>query len=324
MPFPHRPRCSRLATSRRLLLLTLLVTPVCLLGYLHLYRLALTWTKLSPVASSDTDRQQPSLSAASIARYVPRQTYQQIVESSFVKRESESQKSVKSDREKSSSFVHQSPAAGDGEVLQQNLRFPGVNDAVNEVALSPFEPSDNQDLTGTAKALPPKSRTADERENKHFSNPLTGRSENKRILQMFESFSHLRHASDPERKATVISPLSDQKTARKAMRFWPYNNFPKATSDCEDILFSTEDEGLTLLKPTLTKRSFCDLLATMDAFTEALTKAHIPFFMYGGTLIGSWRHHGIVPWDDDLDFAVSTHNRKKVYRALGALWPKLV
>ena len=43
---------------------------------------------------------------------------------------------------------------------------------------------------------------------------------------------------------------------------------------------------------------------TLRDLTDALDAANITYYMCGGTLIGSYRHHGVVPWDDDIDIYV--------------------
>ena len=43
------------------------------------------------------------------------------------------------------------------------------------------------------------------------------------------------------------------------------------------------------------------LLELLDDVVATLESLQTTFFMSGGTLLGSWRHHGMIPWDDDID-----------------------
>lgn len=63
------------------------------------------------------------------------------------------------------------------------------------------------------------------------------------------------------------------------------------------------------------------LLETLDVLTDALTTANVSFLMYAGTLLGSWRHHGIIPWDDEVDVMVSVQFKKNVSDLLQRLKP---
>lgn len=47
-----------------------------------------------------------------------------------------------------------------------------------------------------------------------------------------------------------------------------------------------------------------------------LCRHDIPYYMIGGTLLGSVRHKGFIPWDDDMDFGIPRAYYEKAIKVL--------
>ena len=68
--------------------------------------------------------------------------------------------------------------------------------------------------------------------------------------------------------------------------------------------------------PSITSNEYQVMLEVLDKFTYICTQNNITYSLYGGTLLGSYRHHGLIPWDDDFDVIVNKRDLGRLQRII--------
>ena len=61
---------------------------------------------------------------------------------------------------------------------------------------------------------------------------------------------------------------------------------------------------LSVFRPILTQNEKSQLLRAFDAFVYLCDAAGVTYFLLEASLMGVRRHHGMIPWDDDIDIVV--------------------
>jgi LicD family len=83
----------------------------------------------------------------------------------------------------------------------------------------------------------------------------------------------------------------------------------------------TNEELLKGFAPRMTPQIQEPFVELIRRVTDALDAVNLTYFMCGGTLLGSYRHHGFIPWDDDADLCILSPDKNQVLAVLNESKP---
>ena len=90
------------------------------------------------------------------------------------------------------------------------------------------------------------------------------------------------------------------------------NRFELSSYSNPSLTPFVRSSSLQHFQPRITPIQKQQFLHLVKVFTSTVMSLNLTYFMAGGTLIGSWRHHGFVPWDDDVDLMMNYRERMKL------------
>ena len=87
-----------------------------------------------------------------------------------------------------------------------------------------------------------------------------------------------------------------------------------------DFFKEEERNGFTISETM--KRAWATELDVLSRVIAVCKKYNLTYYAYYGTLLGTVRHHGYIPWDDDVDIALKYEDYRKLLEVLPGELPE--
>ncbi|XP_012940518.1 uncharacterized protein LOC101855430 [Aplysia californica] len=102
------------------------------------------------------------------------------------------------------------------------------------------------------------------------------------------------------RLAKVRMPTLDE------MPVYEMSDWVRERKRLSTVLGPEELDTMDKFKPSMNNLEQKQIMYAMLSATQAFTAFNISYFIRGGSLLGYWRHHGRMPWDEDVDILVDS------------------
>ena len=83
-------------------------------------------------------------------------------------------------------------------------------------------------------------------------------------------------------------------------------------------------KDLKLFSLTMNESEIGVTMNLLEVFAQVMEKHNLRYVINGGSLLGIYRHHGPIPWDDDLDVLADVDQKDRISKALETLSPEYV
>lgn len=89
--------------------------------------------------------------------------------------------------------------------------------------------------------------------------------------------------------------------------------------EARSLLSQATDETLQVFRQTLSHTEFVTLMEILRTFKRTCEDSNLMYMLYGGSMVGAYRHAGMVPWDDDVDVWMDIDQQKEAWKFLSQI-----
>lgn len=89
--------------------------------------------------------------------------------------------------------------------------------------------------------------------------------------------------------------------------------------DSRSLMSNATNKTYDVFRQTLSQDEFLTLIDILKAFKTTCESTNLTYMLYGGSVIGAYRHAGLIPWDDDVDVWMDEAQKETALKTLSKI-----